>query len=75
MLPCSCLRKGIPESNFLRNYCLKVLPCGMVGPHQGVGREGTAVVYGDWIFFFFSYSSSKPKLESKTASPQVINTG
>ena len=24
----------------------------MVGPHEGVGREGTAVVYGDWIFCF-----------------------
>lgn len=45
----------------------------MVGPHQGVGREGTAVVYGDWIFFFlFKFKS---KLESKTADSQVINTG
>lgn len=46
----------------------------MVGPHQGVGREGTAVVYGDWIFFFFLFKF-KSKLESKTADPQVINTG
>lgn len=47
----------------------------MVGPHEGVGREGTAVVYGDWIFFFFGLFKFKSKLESKTADPQVINTG
>ena len=47
----------------------------MVGPHEGVGREGTAVVYGDWIFFFFCLFKFKSKLESKTADPQVINTG
>ena len=47
----------------------------MVGPHEGVGREGTAVVY-DWffVFFFFSLFKFKSKLESKTADPQVINT-
>ena len=44
----------------------------MVEPHEGVGREGTAVVY-DWVFFF-SLFKFKSKLESKTADPQVINT-